>query len=898
LIGKTLAHYEITGKLGEGGMGEVYQARDTTLGREVAIKVLPPEMSEDPERLARFDREARSLAALHHPNVASIFGFEAADGIRFLVMEYVEGEDLQQRLERGPISIEDATDIARQMALGLEAAHGAGIVHRDLKPANVRLTTEGQVKILDFGLARGNLGDGGDLDRTSGSHTLANSPTMTAAMTQHGLILGTAAYMSPEQARGKTVDHRADIWAFGVILWDMLSGQRLFGGDTITDILANVLKHDVDMTSVPADTPVALRRLLARCLARDPRKRLHSIADARLELEDDLPASVEASGMSDLADRPTATRSRIPWLLVAALAAACLVLMWRPWALATTGAPTRMALSIEIPEPLEISLNDWAAMAVSDDGKMIAVTVREQGQLTIQVRKMSEPGFQKVSVDANASGPFFSPDSRWVGYYSDSFLWKVSVDGGASVKVAPTPHPRGAVWGDDGYVYYAPGFSTGISRRSESGTGEEEVLTVVDTESGERTHRWPEVLPNGRGIVFTVGTTKSPGNYEDSEIAVYDGISEETRHLGIQGAYARWSPSGHLLVMRNGVLHAVDFNLQTLEITSAPIPVFDSIRGDPASGAYYFDVTPAGDLFYVPDDNQGPQRTLVWVDRNGNTVPLGLAPGMVRYPHISPDGKTATVVMGEGHGNFDDVYLVGLNDASLTRLTFDQTSIMPHWEPTGQSIVYSLVAEARLMAKDISGAGERKVEDTTGIIVLPGSVGSNGRILLSTSIGNPTLGDIYVSDLKEPGNLRPVINSPAAEWGPDLSPNEKWVVYCSDETGREEIFVQPYPTTGAKWQVSTDGGRAPRWSHKGDEIFFVEGDTFYATPVKTSPAFRAGTPAVLFTHRMDTSGVPTPNYDVSNDDQRFLIVEADSAARSRQLRVVLGWLDSLEGLER
>jgi serine/threonine-protein kinase len=586
-------------------------------------------------------------------------------------------------------------------------------------------------------------------------------------------------------------------------------------------------------------------------------------------------------------------------LLVGLLILVSALLMWRPWATEPPEPTGQIALSVEIPREMEMNLIDWAAVAASNDGSAVAITARAEGQLTIQLRKLNEPGFTRLSPKGNAFGPFFSPDGQWVGYYSDGRLLKVSIDGGAPVEIVDLPHPRGAVWGNDGYVYYAPTFSSGIHRRSESGTGDEEIMTVVDKEKQERTHRWPDVLPDGRGFVFTVGTTDSPGNYEDAEIAVYDARSGEMRYLGVQGATARWSPSGDLLVMRNGVLHAVPLDLETLTLNGAPTPVFDGIRGDSASGIYYFAVNQRGDFYYVPAREGGPRRSLVWVDRDGSIEPVPLEPGQYRFPRIHPDGKLAALVRGEGHGSHDDdIHLLDLDNGSLTRFTFEQTSFMPNWHPSGKSLFYASIP-GMIKAKGLDDAsGSRTVLGDIGMIALPGSIGSRGKMLLATVIGQASLGDVYALDLSNPSSLDPLIQTAAAEWGPALSPDEKWVAYCSDETGREEIFVQPYPPTGAKWQVSKDGGRAPLWSHGGDELFFVEGNNFYAVRVSTQPSFRVQTPEVLFEHRMDNSGVPLRNYDVSADDQRFLIVESDAAAHSRQFRVVLGWLDGLSASGR
>ncbi len=916
MIGKTLAHYQITALLGRGGMGEVYRAHDTKLGRDVALKLLPREFSDDPERVARFRREARTLASLQHPNIAAIHGLDEDDGRLFLTMELVEGEDLAARLARGAPGLDEVVEIAIGIAQGLESAHDRGVVHRDLKPANVKITPEGTAKILDFGLARAMTGE------TVGDEDPGTSPTITAAMTQAGTILGTAAYMSPEQARGRTVDHRADIWAFGVMLWEMLAGEPLFAGETTSDVLAGVLRQEIDPGRIPAATPPRIRRVLARCLQRDPRQRLHAIADARIELQaTDAVADgwaggwaagttdpgggaapdAAASGGAGWSRSPGSSRS--PWFLAAFLAAMLIgavgLLAWRPWSSPVVPAAARsLAVSVNLPPGMPLALIDWSAVAVSPDGRHLALCTRIDDQNGIVVRSLADPALHVILDQRQAYNVFMSPDGQWVGYTANNRFRKTSIDGGVPVDIVETAHPRGASWGDDGYIYYSPHYSMGILRVQDTGDAPPETLTVLDPQRRERTHRWPDALPGGRGVVFTVGDASSPGDYEDAEIAVHDNRRGTTRRLGVRGAIARYSATGHLIIARGGVLHAVPFDLETLAVAGRPQPVLDGVRGDQASGMYYFDLDDTGTLYYVAAREGGPRRRLTWVGRDGIIEALDLPPGTYRYPRLDRERNRAVLVLGEGHGNNDDIYTLDLDDLALTRITFDRTSIMPSWIPGTSGIVHASVSRSGLQIRTLGrDARVQSVPRTADMILIPMSVGRDGRTVLATRLGAPTLGDVLRVDLADSTRTGPLIESPAAEWAPDFSPDMEWFVYVSDETGREEIFLQPYPVTGAKWQISTDGGRAPRWSDDGREIFFVRGDGMYRVAIATEPELRLQTPELIFEHRMDSSGVPVANYDVTPDGQRFLIVEPDAGAETRSVEMIVGWGRRLAAME-
>lgn len=879
MIGKTIAHYEIVELLGEGGMGQVYRARDSKLGRDVALKILPQNLTDDAERVARFRREARTLASLQHPNIAAIHGLDEADGHLFLTMELVEGEDLSQRLARGPIPVDEALEIAICIAQGLEAAHANDLVHRDLKPANVKLAPDGTAKVLDFGLARAIAGQSVE------ESDIGTSPTITAAMTQAGTILGTASYMSPEQARGRPVDHRADIWAFGVVLWEMLNGKRLFQGDTTTDVLANVLKQPIDPRDVPRGTPSNVRRVLERCITRDPKQRLHAIADARIELQ-----AEEA-----VAKTPKSSGAPWQWILSGAFALATLVALWGPWRQAPIADDPSRVLSMNLPKTLPLSLIDWSAVAVSPDGKRVAVTSRVDEGNAIIVRDLRTGDLRVILDEGRAYNVFFSPDSRWIGYTTGSHFVKANVEGGSPVDIVATAHPRGASWGDQGHLYFSPGYTAGIHRVLDTGNAVPETLTVVREERGERTHRWPHVLPGERGVLFTVGTSTSPGDYEDAEIWVLDLETGQSKDTGLRGALAKYVSTGHALLARQGTLHAVPFDLETLETQGSPVPVYDGIRGDPASGMYYFDLDDAGNLFYVAGDDRGPRRRLQWVDRDGAMVPLDLEPGSYRYPRLDMEGNRVVLVLGEGHGNNDDVHLLDLDELNPVPLTFDGANIMPTWSPDHGSIIYSSIKENVIKVRDLGPGATIRTIPTDDSILINNDLGADGRTLLTTRLDSKSPGDLVVIDL-ETGETQNLLDTDAVEWAASFAPDMKWFAYVSDETGREEVFIQPYPTTsaGSKWQVSQQGGRSPRWSDDGSEIFFVSSDAMWSVRVEVESRVRVRSPEKLFDLRMDDSGVPIANYDVTPDGQRFLVVTNDRSTDTHSVEVVLGWIRVLD----
>jgi serine/threonine-protein kinase len=877
MIGRTLSQYRILAKLGEGGMGEVWKARDTTLDREVAIKVLPEVFARETERLARFEREAKVLASLNHPNIATIHGLHEAEGVHYLAMELVPGEDLAERLKRGPVPVEEALEIGRQVAAALAAAHANGVVHRDLKPANIQITPEGKVKVLDFGLAKA-------LERETASGSSPElSPTLTSAGTVAGVILGTASYMSPEQARGRPIDKRADIWAFGCVLHEMLTGRKVFVGETISDTLAAVLRAKPDPDTLPDATPRSIHRLLRRCLEKDPDRRLHDIADAVLEIDDAAAEPEEVATTADAAPR----RGRLPWILTALLAVVALIAIASSWLAPERAAPDSLSVSVVVSD--ELSLMGGAAgdmlAAISPDGRQLAFTARRDETTLLYLRSFDSDEVIEIDRTETASSPVFSPDGQWIAYFGVGGLAKVSVRGGAPVSLAEAPTSRGASWSPDGTIVYSPAYNSGLMRVSADGS-EPQVLTTPDPERDERTHRWPDVLPNGKAVLYTIGLQESPGNYEDATIAVVDVATGHTKPL-IEGAsIARYAASGHLVYSRGEELFAAPFDMNDLEITGPPSLILSGVAGDLTSGAVHFGISNTGTLFYMPAAKRQFEGRLVWIDRNGviETIP---APAE-RYvlPRLSPDGTRVVATVGHGLGD-GDAYIYDLRRETMTRMTFDGATIYPIWSRDGERIVYgsTLGGDEGVLWKKADGseAAERLVRTDGAFAAIP-ETWLPGRQTLVYSLGGGGGSRVYSLEIgaEEP---QPVVTSDSGGGGARFSPDGTWMVYVSTETGRPEVFVRPYPGPGGKWQLSTEGGRGPIWSADGSEIFFTRGRKMFVVPVETEPTFSPGAARELFEFEFQHTLGRWADYDVTRDGQRFLMIQP-TRWDPRQLNVI------------
>jgi serine/threonine-protein kinase len=887
--------YEVLSKLGEGGMGEVYRARDTRLNRDVAIKVLPAAFAVDPERVARFEREAQTLASLNHPNIAQVHGI--VEEPLALVMECVEGEDLAQRISRGPVPLDEALAIARQVATGLAAAHDRGIIHRDLKPANVKVSPDGDVKILDFGLAKAIARD------DSGAADLANSPTFSnlPQMTQMGVILGTAAYMSPEQARGKRVDQRTDLWAFGCVLYEMLSGQKPFQGedDSVATVLARILEREADYTALPPGTPPSIRRLIRRCLEKNPSRRLASAQDAGLEIDD-------AHTAPDGAVAPPARRTlrgALSWtaaLLGLALAGTS-VALWR----ATRPAEARvMRYDIQLPAKTSLALAEWPSVAISPDGSAVVFVGTAEGGTQLFLRRRDEAVIRPLEGTENGADPVFSPDGRWLLFRAGRDLMKMVVGSGPTA-IARIETSRGATWLDDGSVVFAPDAAVGLMRIPPGG-GAPQPLTTLNAQKGERSHRWPTALPGGKAVLFIVGTNASPDDYNNSDVDAVIVASGERRHVMTGASFVRYVPTGHLIFMRNGALNAVPFDAGSLTLTGNPTPIVNGVGGDVTSGAAAFACANDGTLVYAPGSAgpNGNSRRLVWADRTGAVEPLPLPPALYNDVRISPDGRRFAVVVGAAGSG--DIWIYDVARGTFTRLTFDRNAGTPAWSADGQSVIYASIEAGQdrttFYRRPVDGSRDReRIGAAEGRVFLL-SVDEAGKFLriVKTSKTQGRVSDIVQLNLAD-GTETPLVATGADEYSGSVSPDGRWLAYQSNESGRFEIYVRNLAEGGGRWQVSTAGGEEPRWSADGRELFFRIDNRFMHADVVSRQAFGAGTPVKLFDGIENIRSDTGNSYDVDPKTGRFLMTRsADPAAAPSvtSLNVVLNWFEDLRRASR
>ena len=836
-------------------MGEVYRAQDTKLGRDVALKVLPAAFAADPERMARFRREAQVLASLNHPHIGAIYGFEDSGSVHALVMELIEGPTLADRIACGPVPLDEALPIAREIAQALEAAHERGVVHRDLKPANVKITPDGNVKVLDFGLAKAIEGDPSSTD-------LHNSPTITSMATQAGIILGTAAYMSPEQAKGRQVDRRTDIWAFGCVVFEMLTGKHTFEGETVTDTLAAVIRAEPEWLLLPADVPLRVRELLRRCLIKDPKQRLQAIGEARIALDDNsntASSSFMASAVSAIGSAPVAAARRraFPWGIVAAVLAVtlavCSFYLWR--GTNSSSAPPVMRFAIPLPAAQSPATDrGWMDIAVSSDGSEIAY-VADNDNPRLWVRRMDKLEPTLLADTERASTPFFSPDGKWIGFFVDGKLKKIAVAGGVSTVLCDATQNRGGTWLPDGTILFAPALTAGLVRVPSSGGTPVAVITP-DTSKGERTQRWPQVLPGGEEVIFTLGGLDSPTNFDNAKIAVLSLKAGKYKIL-IEGAgVARYVPTdnshGYILYIRSGNLFAAPYDVKNEKVDGESFSVVQGVSGTRASGAALFDVSQAGSLVYIPGTTSSfGAYAMLLVDRAGKTVPLQIpVQYYYQYPELSPDGKHVAVgVGGTTNSAITDIYIFDTARGVLSRLTFSGESDSPAWSPDGKRIAYrSSKPEPGIYWKAADGSGQEEALYIGPVAFAPLAFSPDGKFLAFTTPGGKTGSDISILPLDGKRQPHSFIATPANESTPKFSPDGRWVAYLSDESGRSEVYVQEFPGPGGKWQISSGAHEAkpPIWARDGREIYYLADDRFMSVPVETDPSFSPGTPKELF----------------------------------------------------
>lgn len=887
-VGTRLGPYEVTVKIGEGGMGQVYRATDTTLGRQVAIKILPDALASDPERLARFEREAKTLASLNHPHIAAIHGFEKSGGLHALVMELVEGDDLSQRISRGAIALDEALPIAKQIAEALEAAHEQGIIHRDLKPANIKVRSDGTVKVLDFGLAKAVEAGGAGQTGGAGRENLSMSPTMMspARLSGVGVILGTAAYMSPEQAKGRAVDKRCDVWAFGAVLFEMLTGTRAFAGEGISETLARVIERDPDWNRLPAQVSPALRTYLERCLQKDPRERIRDIGDVRLALA----GAFETTVPHTPASVPSAARrGRRAWIAVAVAAVVILALASPATLYFRRAAPVSDLTRLELATP---PTSDPVSMALSPDGRQIASVASGEGGPRLWVRRFDQAAATALPGTEGAAYPFWAPDGRAIGFFADGKLKRIDLSGGAPQALADAPSGRGGAWSADGVIVFTPNSSNGLLSIRDTGGP---TVEVTKLQRGENSHRWPQFLPDGQHFLFLValGRLETRGTYVGS-------LEGGTATRVVQDDTAAvFAPPDLLLVVRQGVLMALRFDPVRAAVSGDPVPVAQSVGADTTVERGAFTVSATGVLAHRPGGSQ--RRQLVWMDRAGHPLgTVGSSDGSApANPALAPDGQRAALQRSV-QGN-TDIWLMDARGV-LSRFTFDPSvEGNPVWSPDGRRLAFR---SGRNGAYDLFEKAASGAADERPLLVTPGNKSPqdwspDGRTLLYTVASAKTGSDLWALPLDGDKKPFPILQSAFNEMDAQFSPDGHWIAYESNQSGPTEIFVRAFPDRGGQWQVSTAGGTQPGWRADGKELFYVSGDGhMMAARMATAAdgqALTPGAPVALFAVRLPTgttvAGAPyvrRPQYAVSRDG-RFLVNSAPDADATPPIAIVLNW---------
>jgi len=874
-IGRRLGGFTIQARLGAGGMGEVYRAHDSKLGRDVAIKILPAAWTMDADRRARFDREARTLASLNHPHIGAIYGIEDIDDSRALVLELVEGPTLADRLGAGALPLREALNVASQIADALDAAHQNGIVHRDLKPANIKIRPDGQVKVLDFGLAK-------TIDREA-------APGLTQAATANvgteaGVILGTVAYMSPEQARGALVDKRTDVWAFGCVLYEMLTGRSAFARPTSSDSIAAVLEHEPDWRTLPPSTPSAIVRLVRRCLEKDVARRLRDIGDARAEIEDARADTSTARTPATAGPAP----SRWPLIVAATAVLSAALAAGTVWVLkgrSTTWRTPLARLTLTLPEGDVLGDSRGVLdlpVAISPDGRtLVYAASRGDEAPRLFVRQIDTEGVRVLADTEGAHAPFLSPDGRWVGFFALGKLKKVLVAGGGSATLCDAPHAMGGSWARDDSIYFAPINTSGIWRVPASGGAPRE-FSHVDRNRGEVSHRFPQVLDDGKTVLFSVWT--GPGwDEKHLEVQVGDG---DHRRLVSGASTGRYLRTGHIVYSKAGALVVVPFDVAGLTVTGTPVTLADHASESESEAAQYA-VSDSGTLVSVPGRAAVFERRLVWVRRDG-TVEATSAPARAYTdPAVSPDGRFAAVSI---QGPTQTLWIYDFERSTLTTLPSNGSSQSPHWTPDGRRLVYrgTRAGYRNLYWRSADGAGDEERLTTGDTMQTPSPVSREDEVY--TNIGVETGPDLWLLNLRQqPRVPQPIVKTLSNESSPALSPDGRWLAYLSNESGRFEAYVRPFPIAGGKIAVSKDGASEPRWSRDSRELFYRDRDRMMAVTVGSSP----GAPRVLFEGRYQITDTGGGAYDVAPDGRFLMIQPTAPNDSSTRINVVLGWLDDI-----
>jgi Tol biopolymer transport system component len=911
LIGQTLSHYRVTAALGAGGMGEVYRATDTKLGRDVAIKVLPPEVAGDAERLGRFQREAHLLASLNHPNIAAIHGLEEADGKPFLALELVEGEDLKERLAKGPIPVVEALEIAEQIAEALEEAHNKGIVHRDLKPANVKLTPDEKVKVLDFGLAKAWSGE--DPDGSSPSAALSQSPTLAHTGTVAGVILGTAAYMSPEQARGKPVDKRADVWSFGVLLWEMLTGQALFAGDTVTDVIAAVVRAEPDLSALPAETPATVRKLLARCLRKDPRTRLPDIGAARLELHEvrtgeaaETAAPTAEAEQALRAERSRRTRERWTWAAVAAvLGAAALVLGLGRLGQTPPTPPPAGRFVVDAPDGWHFH-KDWGWPVPSPDGSQIVFravpdgATNEDESSMLWTRPLEAVSARQLAGTERAGLAFWSPDGQFVAFFAQGELRKLNLASGTIQRICAVHGEQiaGGDWNARGTIVFSAGPERPDTVYTVSAAGGEPRPATAVPASETGVYGMAQFLPDGKDIVLLNDGHENtpPGVYVAPLSAPADG-----RRL-LDGLVRLQYAGGYALFVRDGTLLAQPFDAEEATLTGTPVAVASSVAGwNMNPGIAWFGASAGGTLAYLTGQAVSGDVQLTWLDRKGGSVGTVGTPGDYGQIALSPDGRNVALEIRSADSGWD-IWVMDVARGVASRVTAAQGDERnPVWSPDGRFLAFSGPAEgnADLRYKGLrAGDPETVVVDTDDNDYPEAWLPDGGDLLfirrepVNSAEAKQSLWRV---SSKPGGEPEPLESSGFFVDEPQVSPDGRWLAYNSQESGRSEVYVEPYGRDGDRVRVSVDGGGQPKWRADGEELFFTDLDGQLMSVAFRGRGDRAEVdlPTPLF----EIGGFEGPDYDdyaPSADGQRFLVKLAVEQGQRTRMHVVTNWTSLLE----